>query len=114
MAGIVWDWLSWLGLSGGYRCHGWDCQGLVVMAGIVRDWLSWLGLPGAGLSWMGLSGGWVVMDGIVRGWVVMDGIIRGWIVLDWTVRVWFSGPGHISTIMLLSSDIRLIYRLRLN
>ena len=94
MAGIVRDWLSWLGLSG-TGCHGWDCQG-------------------AGLSWMGLSGGWVVMDGIVRGWVVMDGIIRGWIVLDWTVRVWFSGPGHISTIMLLSSDIRLIYRLRLN
>ena len=38
--------MSWLGLSG-TGCHGWDCQGLVVMAGIAR--------------------GWVVMDGIIRG-----------------------------------------------
>ena len=74
MARIVWDWLSWLGLSGGYRCHGWDCQGLVVMAGIVRDWLSWLGL----------SGGSVVMDGIIRGWIVMDGIVRGLVVMAGT------------------------------
>ena len=113
MAGIVWDCLSWLGLSGGYRCHGWDCQGLVVMAGIVKDCLSWLELSGTGCHGWDCQG-LVVMAGIVRGSVVMDGIIRGWIVLDWTVRVWFSGPGHISTIMLLSSDIRLIYRLRLN
>ena len=27
--------MSWLGLSG-TGCHGWDCQGLLVMAGIVR------------------------------------------------------------------------------
>ena len=73
MAGIVRDWLSWLGLSG-TACHGWNCQGLVVMAGIVRDWLSWLGL----------SGGSVVMDGIIRGWIVMDGIVRGLVVMAGT------------------------------
>ena len=45
MAGIVWGWLLWLGLSG-TGCHGWDCQGMVVMARIVWGWLSWLGLSG--------------------------------------------------------------------
>ena len=95
MAGIVWGWLLWLGLSG-TGCHGWDCQGLLVMAGIVRDWLSWpglsgtgchgwdcqgarlswMGLSGAGLSWMGLSGGWLSWL-VLEELVVMDGIVRG-------------------------------------
>ena len=68
--------MSWLGLSG-TGCHGWDCQGLVVMAEIVRGlgchgWdyqgagLSWMGLSGAGLSWMELSGAglsWIGLSG---------------------------------------------------
>ena len=59
-----WGWLLWLGLSG-TGCHGWDCQGMVVMARIVWGWLSWLGLSGAGChGWDCL--GLFVMAGIVR------------------------------------------------